>query len=122
MRGRRGEEIVPELVNLRVVKRQVRALRTHISGGHKEVPGQVPLYVDIPLLYVGGRMVVVIGDGEVLDDLSGILLRTQGAQGTAYRRHDLREEGRVNCVYRYGTVNGTCVRGGGVIYEVVVRI
>src|SRR6266404_2014689 len=117
-----GQEVVANLVDLRVVEFQVGALRTDIRRRHKETTRQISLDVQIPLLYVPSRVIAQVGDRKVLNRLRCVLLRANGAQGTADGRHDLRQKRGIDGVYWYSAVDCSGERRRRVIHQVVVRV
>src|SRR5215469_1084915 len=118
----RGQEVVAELVDLGIVKWQVRAFGTDIRGGNKEVVWQIPLNVEVPLLHIAYWVIVVIGDGEVLHDLCRILTGAERAKRTAYRWHHYGDERKIDGSARVSAVDSSCIRSRGIVHEVVVGV
>ena len=86
------------------------AFGTNVCGRKEEISREIALNVQVPLLDVSLRVVVVVGDGEVLNHLAGIHLRAHVPQSATHRRNNAgcREWG-VDRVHRNRAIDGAGV-------------
>src|ERR1700720_149543 len=100
----------------------MRALRTDIGGRNEEIPWQVTLDVQVPLLHIASRMISAIGERRILHYLRRVLLRPQSAKCAADRWNDAWKERGIDGVDRYGAVNRPVVGSGRVVHQIVVGV